>query len=178
MDSVAAYLPGHFYSEEAHYEYVSFLDTEEIDPLYTLSTVPLTPFFDGPVIAMTGPCTASSGEGVAVAIQNLRQGEVVGSYGSYGSFGITGGLVEMPEGFFVIYPPGRSLDENHRIQLDSDADLEGGVQPDARVPLNDTTVHRKFVDGVDVELEASIHRIFKRSPSPRRPSGRRGIPAG
>ena len=176
LDRVAAHLPGHFYTEEEHYEYVSFLDTEtgeyEVDPRFTLSTVPLTPFFGGPVIAMTGPCTVSSGEGVAMAIQKLPRGRVVGSYGSYGSFGISGGFVEMPEGLVVVYPPGRSLDERFRIQLDSDAELSGGVSPDLRVPLNDYTIRRRFVDGVDVELEASIDFIFNWPPAPRRPSRR------
>ena len=177
LDRVAAHLPGHFYSEEAHYEYVSFLDTEtgefEVDQRYTLNTVPQTPYYGGSVVAMTGPCTVSSGEGVAMAIQRLPRGQVVGSYGSYGSFGISGGFVEMPEGLVVVYPPGRSLDESFRIQIDSDASLEGGVIPDLRVPLNDYTIRRRFVDGVDVELEASIDRILNPRPPPRRPSGRR-----
>jgi len=176
LDRVAAHLPGHFYTEEEHYEYVSFLDTEtgdfEVDPRFTLNTVPQLPYFGGPVIAMTGPCTVSSGEGVAMAIQRLPKGRVVGSYGTYGSFGISGGFVEMPEGLVVVFPPGRSLDESFRIQLDSDAELSGGVSPDLRVPLNDYTVRRRFVDGVDVELEASIGFIFNWPPTPRRPSGR------
>lgn len=177
LDRVAAHLPGHFYTEEVHYEYVSFFDDEtgefEVDPLYTWYTAPRTPYYGGPVIAMTGPCTASSGEGVAMAIQRLRQGLVVGSYGTYGSFGITdGGVVEMPEGLVVVYPPGRSLDENFKIQLDSDANLEGGVHPDIRVPLNDYTIRRRFVDGDDVVLEAAIDLIFNWPPTPRRPSRR------
>jgi len=181
LDRVAAHLPGHFYTEVEHYEYVTFLDTQtgefEIDPRFTLSTVPQMPYFGGPVIAMTGPCTVSSGEGVAMAIQRLRHGGVVGSYGTYGSFGISGGLVEMPEGLVVVFPPGRSLDERFRIQLDSNADLEGGVSPDFRVPLNDDTFNRRFIEGDDVELEAAIDLIFKWPPAPRRPS-RRVLPAG
>jgi carboxyl-terminal processing protease len=181
LDRVAAHLPGHFYTEEEHYEYVSFLNTEtgefEVDPRFTLNTVPQTPYFGGPVVAMTGPCTVSSGEGVAMAIQRLPRGQVVGSYGSYGSFGISGGVVMMPENLVVVYPPGRSLDERFSIQIDSDANLEGGVKPDYRVLLNDDTVRRRFIDGVDVELEAAIDRILNRPRPPRRPNRRAG-PAG
>ena len=176
LDRVAALLPGHFYSEEAHYEYVSFYDTQtgqfEIDPRFTLRTVPQTPYFSGPVVAMTGICTVSSGEGVAMAIQRLPEGEVVGFFGSYGSFGIAGGVAEMPGGFVVVFPPGRSLDESFEIQIDSDADLEGGVTPDVRVSLNDETIRRRFVEHVDVVLERSIDRIVNRTPPPRRPRGR------
>jgi carboxyl-terminal processing protease len=176
LDRVAALLPGHFYSEEAHYEYVSFYDAQtgqfEIDPQFTLSTLPQTPYFSGRVVAMTGICTASSGEGVAMAIQRLPRGEVVGFYGSYGSFGIAGGVIEMPGGFVVVYPPGRSLDENLEIQLDSDADLEGGVIPDVHVPLNDETIRNRFVDDIDVVLERSIDRIVNPIPPPRRPRAR------
>jgi carboxyl-terminal processing protease len=180
MDRVAAHLPGHFYSKEEHYEYVSFLNTEtgefEVDPRFTLNTVPLTPFFGGPVVALTGVCTASSGEGVAMAIKRMRHGWVVGSYGTYGSFGISGAYAEMPENLAVVFPPGQSLDERFRIQIDSNADLEGGVTPELWVPLNDETIRRRFIDGIDVELEAAIDLILDRPPPPRQPTRRVGRP--
>jgi carboxyl-terminal processing protease len=176
MDSVAAHLPGHFYSKEAHYEYVSFLNGDtgefEVDPRYTLNTVPLTPYFGGPVVALTGLCTASSGEGVAMAIKRLRNGWVVGTYETYGSFGISGGLIFMPENLAVAFPPGRSLDGNLRIQIDSNADLDGGVTPELRVPLNDATIRSRFVDGDDVEMETAIDLILNRLSIPRRPDHR------
>lgn len=83
----------------------------------------------------------------------------------------------MPDGLVVVYPPGRSLDEDFQIQLDSDSDLVGGVTPDIRVPVNDYTVRRRFVDGEDVELEASINRIINWPPTPRR-ADRRVRPSG
>jgi len=165
FDFVAATVPGHFYTEADHYEYVSFYDPDTgtfvVDPPHTLTTEPRIPLFDGPIVAISGPCLASSGEGVAMMIQRLDRTDVVGFWGSYGSFGISGGFVEMPMGFAVYYPPGRSLDADLMIQIDSDAGLAGGVHPDIRVPLDRENFNDAFINNIDVELERAVERLFE-----------------
>jgi carboxyl-terminal processing protease len=174
LDQVAANIPGHFVRSESHYEHISFYSdqTGQFEVAYTLYTEPQQPFFGGRVVAITGTCTVSSGEGVAMVIQGLEQGEVVGIYGSFGSFGITGGEVELPGGFLVVYPTGRSLDESHVIQLDSNAELEGGVVPDLLIPLSEESFRRYYIEGSDLVLQRAIECIHSRPSRPRRPRGR------
>ncbi|MCP4349000.1 MAG: peptidase S41, partial [Desulfobacterales bacterium] len=110
----------------------------------------------GPVVAMVGPGCISSGEGPAMAIQKLPQGKVISFYASNGSFGMSGTEIKIPGGFELTFPTGQSLDENKVVQIDGDAEGNGGVIPDIRVPLTDQTVYEKFAEGRDAELEFVI----------------------
>ena len=163
LDAVAAALPGHFFTERTHYEYVSFYNSEtgafEIDPMLTLYTDPILPYYGRPIVVLVSYLTASSGEGIALALQKLERARIIGFYGTYGSFGVTGGMVNLPCGFTVMYPHGRSLNVNEEIQVESDANLEGGVVPDIRPPLNDETIRSLYIDSVDVELECAIQYL-------------------
>jgi hypothetical protein len=47
---------------------------------------------------------------------------------------MSGGEIHLPDGYTLHYPIGRSLDAQHRIQLESNEDLQGGVTHHARVP--------------------------------------------
>jgi carboxyl-terminal processing protease len=50
---------------------------------------------------------------------------------------------------------GASLDENGRIQVDSNASLIGGVAPTVRVPMNEETLARAMA-GEDVQLAYAV----------------------
>jgi carboxyl-terminal processing protease len=160
-DEVAAYISGFFYDSPALYEHIAYYDrtTLTFEIVNTLLIEPQSPYFGGRVIAMVGPGGISSGEGPPMAIQKLPQGQVISFYASNGSFGMAAGRFNMPCDLSVTYTNGRSLDRDHNIQIDSDANLNGGVHPDIRVPLNQQTMHQAFVEGKDVELLYVIEHL-------------------
>ncbi len=183
FDDLSAALSGFFYSDTVLYEYQTYfnLNTGTIDvmpdrlrhinpatasyyvntsyPPGALYIEPQGNLFAKPVMVMVGPRAISSGEGIPMALQHLPQCKVVSFYGSNGSFGMVGFQLSVMEDLVMIYPYGQSLDKDHRIQLDSDSTLIGGVLPDIRVPLNDTVIDQLFIDSVDVELDYAIRQL-------------------
>jgi carboxyl-terminal processing protease len=161
LDEVPAYMAGFFYDQAAHYEHITYYNktTGNFEITATLNIEPQSPYFGGNVIVMVGPGGISSGEGPAMAIQKLPQGQVISFYASNGSFGMAAGNYNMPCGITVTYTNGQSLDINGVIQIDADASGNGGVIPDIRVPINDETVYQAFIEGKDVELNFVVETL-------------------
>ena len=171
-DEVAAGLLGFFYDGKTFYEYQNWYnsvtgemeivlgdeETGEIIRDTGLYIDPASVRFTGSVVALINSGCISSGEGVAMGIKNLENGEVVGFRGTHGSFGmVLGPLIEMPGGYRVMYPAGQSLDRERRIQLESDG-REGGVTPTVKVPMTFENALRS-ASGVDVELEYALEKL-------------------
>lgn len=169
-DDLVAEFAGYFYSETTFYEYQSYYNTltGEFEIVYVaedgtrtrdipLNIEPQTLQYDGPVVALVNPLSISSAEGVAMTIQNLSQGSVVGFWGTNGSFGMTGGKALLPGDYTVSFPFGRSIDINEIIQLDSQGGI-GGVVPDARVPMTLENAARLGA-GDDVELDYAVNLL-------------------
>jgi carboxyl-terminal processing protease len=162
---IAAVVSSFFYTEEDHYHYAAYYDPDsgefEINPAETLLISNIIesqePDYTGPVVALVNRATQSAAEGVPMAIQRLPQGHVIGFYGTSGSFAIGLAHVKMPGDYYFGYSPGRSLDVNKVIQLDS-RDGEGGVVPDLRVPRTEAAMIA-FGEGQDVELEFAIQTL-------------------
>jgi carboxyl-terminal processing protease len=167
-DQLAAIFGGFFYDHTEVYEHASFYDTTanqfEILPLFTLHLEPQSSHFSGPVVCLVNAGTASSAEGVAMAIQRVPLGNVMGIYATHGSFGLVSGETPLPAGLGVQFTLGRSLDENFDIQIDSDHAMAGGVAPDIRIPLTVPIVQSKFGSGVDVELDRAISYLVSLTP--------------
>lgn len=157
FDELAAIFGGLFYAHTEVYEHASFYNeatgTFEVVPQFTLHLEPQASYFGGNVVCLVNAGTASSAEGIAMAIQRLPRGYVMGFYGTHGSFGLVGGESALPAGIAVQFTLGRSLDNSFGIQIDSDHNMVGGIAPDMRIPLTVEIVQRKFGDKVDVELE-------------------------
>jgi carboxyl-terminal processing protease len=150
-------ISGFFIETPLFWEYSSGSSTINFAILDTIITVPESTHFDGEVIVIVGPNDISTGEGIPMILQRLPNVRVVSFWGTNGSFGNMYDLVVMPvEGQFFIYPYGRSYDENMVIQLDSDSNMVGGIQPDIRIPLTVERVIEQWQDGKDVELEYAI----------------------
>ena len=188
QDCFAAAVAGCFYSDTTFYEYESYYDpvTESFQraksplnhlsfrtlsfvkptkyPLGSLFIEPQGVSFNAPVVVMVSPRNESSGEGIAMALQKLPQCKVVSFYGTNGSFGIQAEpfkLLSIADSLKVSYPDGRSLDAYNRIQLDSDSDMKGGVIPNIRPPLNDETIDKMYLQGIDYELEFALQELKK-----------------
>ena len=115
---MAADILGSFYSEKAFYEYQSSYNTltgkyeiQPVDPKADIIGLYIEPAqlnFTGPIIAITNSRCVSSGEGIALGIKNLPNGETLGFYGTNGSFGLAGSQAIMPGGLTVDWPSGQS----------------------------------------------------------------------
>lgn len=162
LDDMTAAILGSFYSEKALYEYQCMYNeksgTFEIltagGDSGALYIEPAQPHFGGPVLCLINQKCVSSGEGIAMGIKNLPNGETLGYYGTNGSFGLAGAEIAMPNGLTVHFPSGQSLDKDHNIQLDSMGGV-GGVSPSIRIEMTAENAI-KAANGEDVELEAAI----------------------
>ena len=157
LDEMVTEIMGLFYSDKTFYEYQKHGDSDELTALYI---EPGAQHFEGKIIALVNSQCISSGEGVALGIKNLPNGETLGFYGTNGSFGMAGAKVKMPGGITVDFPYGQSLDQDKHIQLDSRNGV-GGVSPSIRIPMTEENALR-ISNGEDIELEEALRILTKR----------------
>ncbi|WP_312107979.1 S41 family peptidase [Brevibacillus reuszeri] len=161
-DDLVAELAGFLVPKEMIYEKVSYynrlLGTFEINSLETRTITPVVPLFEGKIVIVFNHRTTSSGEGMPILLKGLPNVKNVGFTTTNGSFGVVSSPieVEMPEGYMVRFPDGRSLSGDLVIQGDSDHAGHGGAIPDVFIPLNEETFTEKYVHGRDVELEYAL----------------------
>ena len=163
-DEAVAHIASYFNTRESVFEYAEYFDEDtgkfEILRSGTLYVTPRRPHFNGPVIALIGSGTGSSGEGVAMEIARTPRGRTLGFDSTAGYFGIDGGSIKLPGQIEVNYPIGASLDANRRIQLDSDYTGKGGVSPQVRIPRTYDNM-LAVGQGQDVELKAAEGELAK-----------------
>ncbi len=156
-DLQAAVTMGLFYQNPSFYEYITgtYDDDYAIDIM--LQTEPLQPLFEGEIAVLVDPNCVSTGEGFAMMFDRLDNAHIVSHWGTNGSFGMVDhDPVLLPLDISISFAQARSLDENQKIQLDSDSLLHGGVQPDIKVPLTRESLIQQWTDGIDVQLEYAI----------------------
>lgn len=151
LDSMAADILGLFYSQKTLYEYQKFFGSDQLGKVFIQ---PARQRYSGKVIALINSRCVSSGEGLAMGIRNLPNGETLGFFGTNGSFGLAGSEIKMPDGITVEFPSGQSLDEGMNIQIDS-RDGIGGISPSIRTPMTEENAI-KAANGEDVELEEAL----------------------
>lgn len=164
-DAIAAAMLSSFYSEKVFYEYQNTYDpitgmrsirmADAASNYLALWIEPAELVYMGRVIALINQKCVSSGEGIAMGIRNLPEGETLGFFETNGSFGLCGPEATMPGGITIHWPSGQSLDESLKIQLDS-RDGMGGVAPTIRIPMTQENALR-IARGEDVEIEEAIH---------------------
>ena len=156
-DLLGSLISGFFIQTPMFYEYVTGNSDDNYAIIDSIITVPETPLFNGEVVVMVSPKNISTGEGIPMMLQRLDNAQVVSFWGSNGSFAITPNVVIMPDSMqFILFPYSRSLDHSQAIQLDTDVDLVGGIQPDIRIPLTVERVIEQWEESKDVELEYAI----------------------
>jgi carboxyl-terminal processing protease len=157
-DEAVAHIASYFDTKKSVFENAEYFDEDtgkfEILRSGTLFVTPRRPHFNGPVIALIGSSTGSSGEGVAMEIARSPLGRTLGFDTTAGYFGIDGGAIKLPGKLEVDYPIGASLDAKGRIQLDSDYTGRGGVSPQVRIPRTYDNM-LAVGQGRDVELKAA-----------------------
>ncbi|MEW9107490.1 S41 family peptidase, partial [Paenibacillus sp.] len=117
------------------------------------------PIYNGKIAILINSQTISTGEGLPLVLKGLPNVKIIGLTPTNGSFGVVTNAIaiNMPEGFTVRLPDGRSLNQHYEIQGDSDYSGNGGVVPDIQIPLNRNTFIAKYVDGIDLELEYAMN---------------------
>jgi len=152
-DNLAACAAGWYLEKPAFFEHATMYDPGigMAVPVTSTWANPQPVRYAGPIAMMVSPNTISSGEAVPMMLTKTGRGAVISFYGSDGAFGINGLQAIMPLDIYILFPAGASLDENYRIQLDSNVSLTGGVAPTVRVPLDRDTVARAMA-GEDVQL--------------------------
>jgi len=156
-DNLAACFAGWFVEEPVFYEYTTTYDhgTEEFPVVSEAWSSPQPDGYGGPVAVLVSPDTISSGEGVPMVFKNTGRGKIISWYGTNGAFGMNNPQAIMPPDMYIMFPDGASLDKNGEIQVDSNAELSGGISPDIRVPLNRETVQRAM-NGEDVQMTYAL----------------------
>jgi carboxyl-terminal processing protease len=170
LDEMAAAILGSFYSKTTFYEYLFAynkytktreLITTDVDTASeALFIRPAHDYYYGRVIALVNSKCVSSGEGIAMGIRNLPNGDTLGFFGTNGSFGLSGSSALIPGSLTIRWPSGQSLDINKRIQLDSQNGV-GGVPPSIRIPMTVTNAIR-VANGEDVELEEAVRYLLSK----------------
>lgn len=171
LDEMSASILGCFYKKKALYEYQNAYDRatgkrtlQQVNGSDALYIEPSAEYFSGAVVCLINQKCVSSGEGIAMGIKKLLNGETLGFYGTSGSFGLAGAEIAMPGGLTVHYPSGQSLDADHQIQIDSKGGT-GGVSPSVRIPMTKENAIR-LTAGEDVELETAVKRLAEGKSAP------------
>ncbi|OPH56408.1 hypothetical protein BC351_28360 [Paenibacillus ferrarius] len=164
-DDLVTAMAGYLVNKPKFYEYVSYYNRMagkfEINANETRTIKPVEPYYGGKIAILINQRTGSSGEGLPIAAKGLPNVRIVGFTSTNGSFGVVTSpiQVEMPEGYVLQLPDGRSLNQEKRIQGDSDDKGQGGAIPDIKIPLNEQTFEDKYVRGQDVELNYAIQAL-------------------
>ncbi len=156
-DNLAAAYAGWFVDRSVFYEYGTTYDPGTGEPavLWESWTRPRPDRYEGPVALLVSPYTISSGEGLPKVFAESGTGAIVSWYGTNGAFGMESMGPVLPLGVMTAFPQGASLDENGRIQVDSNASMAGGVAPTVRVPLDRDTLARAMA-GEDIQLSYAV----------------------
>jgi carboxyl-terminal processing protease len=158
-DQLAADLCGFFYPQPAFYENFEMFDkrTGTFIRGEGFRITPQSPRFDGAVVVLASSTTTSSGEGPAAFLPRLPKGRLMGFHGTNGSFGVVGTDIQMPGGYRIRYPHGRSMDASWMVQLDSRNGV-GGAVPPSPVPKTLQNV-LDYAAGQDVELREAVRYL-------------------
>jgi carboxyl-terminal processing protease len=164
-DALVARLAAFFVTEERFYERPAVFDprTRRFAPAahVALAVEPAEPHYEGKVVLLIDARTLSSGEGLPMLLKGARNVTLLGFEGTHGSFAINQKEVQLPEGLTFRFPQARSVDDQGRIQVDSDATGKGGVVPDIRVPRDAATLDA-IRSGHDVLLERAVQLLGAR----------------
>jgi carboxyl-terminal processing protease len=161
-DDMVANILGHFTNEEKFYEYVSYYNKYtkkfEINDSETRTVNPSKLYFDGKIAILINNKTGSSGEGMPIVLKGSPNIKIIGFTPTNGSFGVISSpiLFNMPDGYVIQVPDGRSLNKDKIVQGDSDYAGHGGGVPDVKIPLNEENFKEKYINDKDVELDYAI----------------------
>ena len=157
FDDRGAELLSYFVDEDMTYlvENTYSFETGEYTPQRTI-TVQAKGEIHLPVILLVNSQCVSAGEAFVYHMSGLSNVTVVGANPTNGSLATYEGFHILPGGVALHYPDLACMTEEGRILIDSDGNQEGGVDPDVRIPIDETYVAWMFVDDLEEDYEKSF----------------------
>ncbi len=135
-----------------------------LDDQQSITVEPRQPHYDGRIIVLVHRSTRDSGQIIAHALQGQANVVVMGVLGTEGSLAQVGGEITMPGGYVLHYPVGRYVDEKGSVLITTNAEGDGGVQPDIVVPATVGLFEAQFTQSRDSVLDAALAEL-KRQPA-------------
>ncbi len=158
---------GYFVEEETFYQDLAFYSKKEkgfkVSPGDRIVIKPFPIQYRGDIVVLVDYGTAGSAEGFAYVLSKQKNVKVVGMCGTRGAMGVPGGDVRLPNGITVSYPVARSLDSEGKVQIEADAEGNGGIMPTIKVPINTENLQKIFIDGEDIVLQHAL-QLLKKNP--------------
>ncbi len=133
-----------------------------LDEQQGIEVEPRDPHFGGPIVVLVHRSTRDSGQIIARALQGQPNVVVMGALGTEGSLAEIGGEITMPGGYVVHYPVGRYVDDKGNVLITTNAEYDGGVQPDVVVPATVKLFEAQFKQERDSLLDAAVAELKRR----------------
>jgi len=124
---------------------------------------PREPHYDGRIIVLVHRSTRDSGQVIAAALQGQANVVVMGVLGTEGSLAQVGGEITMPGGYVLHYPVGRYVDEKGNVLITTNAEGDGGVQPDIVIPATVGLFEAQFTRARDSLLDAAVDELKRQT---------------
>jgi len=157
---------GYFVEEESFFQDLAFYSKKEkgfkVSPGDRIVIKPFPLRYRGNVVVLVDYGTAGSAEGLASVLSKQKNVQVIGISDTRGAMGVPGGDVRMPNGLTVSYPVARSLDKEGIVQIEANAQGEGGIKPAVKVPLNLENLQKIYIGEEDVVLQQALDVLKNR----------------
>ena len=124
---------------------------------------PRQPHYDGRIIVLIHRSTRDSGQVIARALKGQPNVVVMGVLGTEGSLGQVGGEITMPGEYVLHYPNGRYVDDKGSVLITTNAEGDGGVQPDVVIPATLGLFEAQFTQSRDSLLDAALAELKGRT---------------
>lgn len=158
---------GYFVEEETFFHDLAFFSKKEkgfkVSPGDRMIVKPFPLRYRGNVVVLVDYGTAGSAEGFVSVLSKQKNVQIIGMSNTRGAMGVPGGDIRMPHGITVSYPVARSLDKDGNIQIEGNAQGDGGIAPSIKIPINAENIQKIFVDGKDIVLEKAIESLKSNS---------------
>ncbi len=161
--ALAKAFAGHFVDTGRNLGRLVTFDTNKngfaLDEKEGIQVGPRQPHYDGRIIVLVHRSTRDSGQVIARALQGQSNVVVMGVLGTEGSLAQVGGEITMPGGYVVHYPVGRYVDEKGNVLITTNAEGDGGVEPDIVIPATVGLYEAQFTRARDSLLDAAVDEL-------------------
>jgi carboxyl-terminal processing protease len=169
--ALAKAFAGHFIAASRNLGRLVSFNTKKggfaLDEQESILVEPREPRYGGRIIVLVHRSTRDSGQIIARALQGQANVTVMGVLGTEGSLAQVGGETTMPGGYVLHYPIGRYVDEKGNVLITTNAQGDGGVQPDIVIPATVSLFEAQFTQARDSLLDAALAEL-KRPVTPKK----------
>jgi carboxyl-terminal processing protease len=124
-----------------------------------LSIQTAEPLVHCPVVVLVHAQTSGSAETFAWGLRRFGRARIVGTSTTSGAAPGPQQEVTLPGGINLFYPTARWLGPEGEVRIESNGEGLGGVEPDVRIPMNETNFRARHADGKDLSLGHAIQLL-------------------